>query len=75
MSSVHLSPTRSSARASGHHWSYGWRLMGGTAEISDPPWADDRSLSPMTVLTVTRPRGKFSVAGCVVVYAQGLRSV
>jgi 2-hydroxychromene-2-carboxylate isomerase len=30
MSSVHLSPTRSSARASGDHWLYGWRLGGGT---------------------------------------------
>src|SRR5215213_7535633 len=30
MSNVHLSPTRSSARASGAHWSYGWRLGGGT---------------------------------------------
>src|SRR4051795_92610 len=29
ISSVHLSPTRSSARASGDHWSYGWRLGGG----------------------------------------------
>src|SRR4051795_12471634 len=30
ISSVHLSPTRSSARASGDHWSYGWRFGGGT---------------------------------------------
>src|ERR1700694_5949193 len=30
ISSVHLSPTRSSARESGDHWSYGWRLGGGT---------------------------------------------
>src|SRR3954463_10978425 len=29
ISSVHLSPTRSSARASGDHWSYGCRLGGG----------------------------------------------
>src|SRR5690242_8042879 len=30
INSVHLSPTRSSARASGDHWSYGWRFGGGT---------------------------------------------
>src|SRR3954453_9029384 len=29
MRSVHLSPTRSSARVSGDHWSYGCRLGGG----------------------------------------------
>src|SRR5215216_5232069 len=33
--SVHLSPTRSSARASGDHWSYGWRLGGGTGGMVD----------------------------------------
>src|SRR3954454_8947826 len=30
ISSVHLSPTRSKARASGAHWLYGCRLGGGT---------------------------------------------
>ena len=35
ISSVHLSPTRSSARASGDHWSYGWRLGGGTGGMMD----------------------------------------
>src|SRR4051812_37346121 len=34
MSSVHLSPTRSSARASGDHWSYGCRFGEGTAGMS-----------------------------------------
>src|SRR3954447_20769461 len=33
INSVHLSPTRSRARASGDHWSYGWRLGGGTGGI------------------------------------------
>src|SRR5436309_5817669 len=32
--SVHLSPTRSSARASGDHWSYGCRLGGGTGGMA-----------------------------------------
>src|ERR1700758_1260322 len=34
---VHLSPTRSSARASGDHWSYGWRFGGGTCGMEQPP--------------------------------------
>ena len=38
ISSVHLSPTRSSARASGDHWSYGWRLGGGTGGMVDLRW-------------------------------------
>src|SRR4029450_780242 len=33
MSSVHLSPTRSNARASGAHWLYGWRLGGGVVAM------------------------------------------
>src|SRR5579859_7340352 len=33
INSVHLSPTRSSARASGDHWSYGCRFGGGTCGI------------------------------------------
>src|SRR5687767_5155715 len=37
ISSVHLSPTRSRARASGAHWSYGWRLGGGTGGKGTPP--------------------------------------
>src|SRR5687767_13064288 len=37
MSSVHLSPTRSRARASGDHWSYGCRLGGGGPGIGIPP--------------------------------------
>ena len=36
ISSVHLSPTRSSARASGDHWSYGWRLGGGVVGMAGP---------------------------------------
>src|SRR5271167_699047 len=48
ISRVHLSPTRSSARASGDHWSYGWRLGGGTWEIGASRWTD---LLPRSSLT------------------------
>src|SRR3954468_5855190 len=37
ISSVHLSPTRSSARASGAHWLYGCRLGGGTDGMAGLP--------------------------------------
>ena len=45
MSSVHLSPTRSRARASGDHWSYGWRLGGGTGGMVVPPLRIRRALA------------------------------
>src|SRR3954453_15741808 len=35
----HLSPTRSRARASGAHWLYGWRFVGGMAERASLLWA------------------------------------
>src|SRR3954469_25669246 len=42
ISRVHLSPTRSSARASGDHWSYGCRLGGCWPGIGVPPWSTGR---------------------------------
>ena len=51
ISSVHLSPTRSSARASGDHWLYGCRLGGGTEGIVRRPYTARRSVRGISALT------------------------
>src|SRR5205807_9124255 len=51
ISKVHLSPTRSSARASGDHWSYGCRFGGGTCGIEIPPYSMDGSYQPTSSIT------------------------
>src|SRR6185436_10710890 len=56
ISNVHLSPTRSSARASGDHWSYGWRLGGG-AGGGDGNLRCTSALDLPTVIQINRLTG------------------